>query len=211
MGVTINRGYPYPEYSDPADFPAQSQALATAIDTDLFNNLETPVNEAFDEPSVRAFRGTGTQVIPTGANTTLAYDLVETYDNDNMYNGGVSLTNITVQTVGTYILSGSVNLAPDGSATGSAALIVTSTGPVLNPVGVSRPLDDLRFTSLSCTTLHRVAVVPETLTLIVRTRGSTSRGTCRRRCTSTSSSRRPWGATNSRSRFPSFPPLHTPP
>ena len=152
MGVTINRGYPYPEYSDPADFPAQSQALATAIDTDLFNNLETPVNEAFDEPSVRAFRGTGTQVIPTGANTTLAYDLVETYDNDNMYNGGVSLTNITVQTVGTYILSGSVNLAPDGSATGSAALIVTSTGPVLNPVGVSRPLDDLRFTSLSCTT-----------------------------------------------------------
>lgn len=168
MGNTLNRNYPYPEYVDLANFPAQSQALAGAIDTDLSINLEVPSDEAREASSVRAFRGTGTQVIPTGANTTLAYDLAETYDNDNMYNGGVSLTNITVQTVGTYLLSGSVNLAPDGSATGSAALIVQSTGPVTNPVGVSRPLDDLRFTSLSCTTLHRVAVVPETLTLFVR-------------------------------------------
>lgn len=164
---TPNRGYTYPNYPDVADFPAQIQDLATDIDTDLFNNLETPVNEAIAEPSVRVFNS-GSQVIPTGVNTPLVYDFGETFDNDNMYDGAVSLSNITVQTVGTYVLTGSVNLAPDGSATGSAALIVQSTGPVLNPVGVSRPLDDLRFTSLSCTSLHRVDTVPETLSLIVR-------------------------------------------
>jgi len=169
MATTVNRGYPYPEYTNGADFPAQVQAFATAVDTDLANNLRDPALLALDAPSVRAFRGTGTQNIPTGVNTTLQYDLLPTYDNDNMYDGTVSLTNITVQTPGVYLITGSVNLAQTGVAGGSAALIVMSSGGVVqNPVGDSREIDNDKPTSISCTTLHNVAVVPETITMFVR-------------------------------------------
>ena len=169
MQNTPNRGYAYPEYTDPRDFPTQDQLLAIQIDLDLRNNIDVPADEALDQPSVRAFRGTGTQAIPAGVNTTLAYDLLPTYDNDNMYDGAVSLTNIIVQTQGTYLLTGSVNLGATGVAGGAAALIMASTGGVTaNPVGVSRNLDNDKPTSLSCTTLHRVALPPETLTMFVR-------------------------------------------
>jgi hypothetical protein len=164
---TPNRGYTYPEYTDLADFPTQDQLLATQIDTDLFNNLQTPADEAVEEPSVRTFQS-GSQAVGSGVNVTLTYDLVETYDNDGMYTGGVSNTNIIVQTPGTYLVTGSVNISSVGASPGSCALIVMSTGPVTNPVGVSRPLDNDKVTSLSCTTLHRVTTVPETLTLVAR-------------------------------------------
>ncbi len=35
MGVTPNRGYPFPDAGDPADVPADLRALAEAYDTDL--------------------------------------------------------------------------------------------------------------------------------------------------------------------------------
>lgn len=167
--TTPNRGYTYPEYTDANNFPAQDQLLATQIDTDLQNNLQVPITRALDAPSVRTFRGTGTQAVAAGVNVTLAYDLLPTYDNDNMYDGTVSLTNVIVQTVGTYLLTGSVNLASTGVAGGAAALVMASTGGIIpNPIGVSRNLDNDKTTSLSCTTLHRVPVVPETLTMFVR-------------------------------------------
>ncbi|MER5705980.1 hypothetical protein [Streptomyces sp. NPDC002122] len=169
MQTTPNRGYSFPEYTDPANFPTQIQDFATDVDTDLDTNLRDPALRALNAPSVRAFRGTGTQNIPAGANTTLQYDLLPTYDNDNMYDGTVSLTNITVQTAGVYLITGSVNLAQTGVAGGAAALIVMSSGGVVqNPVGDSRELDNDKPTSISCTTLHNVAVVPETITMFVR-------------------------------------------
>lgn len=164
--ITPNRSYQYPTYPDAADFPTQDQLLATQIDTDLFNNLETPMDEAVEEPSVRAFQ-TGSQGVATGVNVTLSYNS-ETYDNDNMFDFLASNTNIIVQTPGTYLLSGSVNISAVGASPGSCALIVMSTGPLTNPVGVSRPLDNDKVTSLACTTLHRVTTVPETLTLVAR-------------------------------------------
>lgn len=169
MATTPNRGYSYPEYTDPADFPTQVQDFATDVDTDLANNLRDPALLALDAPSVRAFRSVGTQNIPANVNTTLQYDLTPTYDNDNMYDGAVSLTNITVQTPGTYLITGSVNLGQTGVAGGAAALIVMSSGGVVqNPVGDSREIDNDKPTSISCTTLHNVAVVPETITMFVR-------------------------------------------
>lgn len=165
---TPNRGYPYPEYTDVNNFPAQLQALATAVDSDLLNFLETPILERLDTPSVRVVRSIGTQAVAANVNVVLQYDAMETYDNDAMYNGGVSLTNITVQTTGTYLLTASASVLPTGSAGGSVALIVMSTsGTTPNPVGASRPLDNDKATSISVTTLHR-ATVGEVLTLIMR-------------------------------------------
>lgn len=165
---TPNRNYPYPEYTDANNVPSQLQALATAVDNDLLNFLETPTNERLDTPSVRVTRSVGTQAVAANVNVIMQYDPIETYDNDGMYNSGVSNTNVVINTAGTYLLTGSVNLAPTGAAGGSVALIVMSTsGTTPNPVGVSRPIDNDKATSLSCTTLHR-ANAAEVLTLIVR-------------------------------------------
>lgn len=165
---TPNRAYPYPEYVNPANFPAQDQTLATAIDTDLDTNLRDPIVQALDEPSARASRPAGTQAVANATNVTVSYT-TENYDNNAIVNLGASATDFVIQTPGTYLLTGSVNVTPDGAAGGSAALIMqSSAGVVPNPVGTSRQLDNDKDTSLSCTTLHRVAVAPETITQFVR-------------------------------------------
>lgn len=165
---TPNRGYPYPEYTEANSFPAQDQALATAIDTDLNTNLRDPIVQAFDEPSARASRPTGSQAVATGVDVTLSYT-TENYDNNSMINLAGSATNVVIQTPGVYLLTGSANVQPDGTATGAAALILASSGGVVpNPAGTSRNLDNDKDTSLTVTTLHRVATVPETITQLVR-------------------------------------------
>jgi hypothetical protein len=166
-GTTPLRSYPYPTYGDPASFPSQQAAFATAVDTDL-QALKVSIDEALDEPSARASRPAGTQAIATGVNVTVSYT-TEDYDNDGIVNLGGSSTDFVIQTPGTYLLTGSVNMQPDASSTGSAALIMqSSVGTVPNPVGTSRRLDNDKDTSLSCTTLHRVPTAPETITMFVR-------------------------------------------
>lgn len=166
-GNTIPQNYPYPLYTDPQNFPADLQALATAVDTDV-QALYDASDLAFDEPSVRVFRNT-VQAIAQNVNVTVAYGAVETYDNDNMFNFGVSTTNITVNTPGVYLVSGSTTMAPSGAGGGAVALVTASSGALLtNPFGVSRALDDDKETSLSYTTLHYVPTAPETLTQFIR-------------------------------------------
>src|SRR5688500_20108510 len=90
MLTTANRGYSYPEYTDPADFPTQIQDLATDVDLDLRNNLDLPTVAAVDAPSARVFRDVGTQAVAANTNVTLSYGPLATYDNDGMYNSGRS-------------------------------------------------------------------------------------------------------------------------
>ncbi|TXS16348.1 hypothetical protein EAO70_12990 [Streptomyces sp. adm13(2018)] len=166
--TTDNRGYPYPDYNELGDFPDAIENFATAVDTDLTNSLDAPIDAAIEAKSCRASRELTTQTIATGVNVTLAYD-TESYDNDNMINLAGSTTNIVVQSPGVYLLSCSVNLAATGVAGGAAAIVAASTGGVIpNPIGTSKNLDNDKATSLSCMTLHRVATVPETLTAFVR-------------------------------------------
>lgn len=165
--TTPNENYPYPEYTDPANFPAQQQAFAVAVDTDM-QLLKTGIDQALDEPSARASRPAGTQAVATGVDTNVSYT-TENYDNNSIVNLGTSTTDFTITTPGTYLLTGSVNCQPDGSATGAAALIMqSSAGTTPNPVGTSRNLDNDKDTSLSCTTLHRVPTAPETIRMFVR-------------------------------------------
>lgn len=165
---TPNRGYPYPQYGDVNNAPTQIQAFATAVDTDMFNNIRAPRLEAEGYSSCRVIRDVGTQAIANNTSVTLTYT-VETYDNDGMANLGVNNTIVTITTPGVYLLGGSVNMQPDGSATGAAALIFASNGGVVqNPVGSSRDLHATRQTSISGTTLHQVLVGGEQISMFVR-------------------------------------------
>lgn len=166
MPNTPLRNYPYPDYTDTQNFPADLQALALAVDADV-DTLYDEIDAALDYPSVRVHR-TIAQAVAQNVNVTMTYN-VEVYDNDNMFNGGVSTTNIIVNTPGVYLIAGSANLAPSGAGGGAAALICMSSGALLtNPFGVSRALDNDKDTSLSYTTLHYVPTVPETLTQFIR-------------------------------------------
>lgn len=166
-GVTPNQAYPFPTYGDPTNFPQQQQLFASAVDNNL-QVLKNAIDLALDEPSARASRPAGTQAVATGTNVFVSYT-TEDYDNNGIVNLGGSTTNFTINTPGTYLLTGSINATPDGSATGTAALIMqSSAGTVPNPVGTSRQLDNDKDTSLSCTTLHRVPTAPETISMFVR-------------------------------------------
>lgn len=166
--TTPLRNYPYPQYTDAANFPAQQQAFALAVDSDINTSLQQPITAALDAPSARASRPVGTQAIANATTVTLSYT-VEDYDNAGFVNLGTSTTNFTINTAGVYLLTGSVNFIPDGSATGAAVLIIQSSTVALPfVVGTSRNLDNDKDTSLSCTTLHRVTTTPETINLIVR-------------------------------------------
>ncbi|MGW0034666.1 hypothetical protein ACWDXD_33235 [Streptomyces sp. NPDC003314] len=165
---TTSRGYSYPAYTDLTNFPAQIQDLALDIDADVTANLQSGAAAALNMPSCRVARTSGSQAIANNTNVTLTYT-TETYDSGAFFNIGTSATNLVVQTPGVYLLAGSVNIAPDGSATGAAALIMASSaGLVPNPIGVSRNLDNDKHTSLACTTLHYVPVAGEILTMLVR-------------------------------------------
>lgn len=73
MGVTPNRGYPYPDPTDPADMAGDLQALAEAYDTDL-KNIENTVQS---RPMFRASASLQQQygiVDPA----TVSFDVLET-------------------------------------------------------------------------------------------------------------------------------------
>jgi hypothetical protein len=166
MPTTPNRGYPYPDYADPANFPADHAALALAVDADM-NALFVASDAAYDQPSARATR-MANQAVATGVNVTLTYT-AEAYDNDAIFDLGTSTSNMVIQTPGVYLVSGSITIGSDGAAGGAVALILSSTGALLaNPFGMSRELDNDRETSLSYTTLHYVPTTPETLSQTVR-------------------------------------------
>ena len=166
-GSTPFRSYPYPLYAEAQNFPADMQALALAVDTDVQNELADPIALAIDQPSVRVHRSIS-QAVAQNVNVTMTYN-VEVYDNDGMANLGVSNTTVTVNTPGFYLVSGSVTVGPSGAGGGALALVLVSSGGVLtNPVGISRALDNDKDTALSYTTLHYVPTAPETLSQFAR-------------------------------------------
>ena len=52
MPANTPRGYTYPLYTDPADFPAQVQDFAQDVDVDV-QALATTVTNALNSPSAR--------------------------------------------------------------------------------------------------------------------------------------------------------------
>lgn len=124
MPGTTPRGYPFPLYTESANFPTQMQSLALAVDTDVQNNLVTAVNNGLNQPSVLA----SSSVVQSIANLTdvnLNFT-VESYDNANWFNSGVSQTNFTAPSTGFYMMRLSVSYA--SNATGARTAIVKING-----------------------------------------------------------------------------------
>lgn len=132
MPQNTSRGYTYPLYGDPVNFPAQIQDLATDIDTDM-DLLWDRVTSGYNQAACRA-RGTAAQAI--AANTDVAANYAEEmYDNAGMINLGTSTTTISVTQTGLYIASARVNFNSNGNATVNARQIALVSSGTLGTVG----------------------------------------------------------------------------
>lgn len=98
MGTTANRNYPYPDASDPADFPQGMQDLAEAVDTDV----QLLVNSLAFVPFC-VITGDTPTLVQTATTTELTYTTV-TYDNDGIANLALDPTGFTPPTPGLYFL-----------------------------------------------------------------------------------------------------------
>lgn len=102
MGTTPNRSYPYPDPTDPADFPQGMQDLAEAVDLDV---------QALVDSVARVPLCVVTNDVPqnglSGFPATLTYTTVD-YDNDSMANLAVDNAGITPPTAGLYFIHASV-------------------------------------------------------------------------------------------------------
>lgn len=124
MPGTTPRGYPYPLYSEANNFPSQLQSLATAVDTDVQNNLVTAVNSGLNQPAVRA-SGSVTQVITSGTENTITFG-TEIYDNAAMFNPGVSTTNFNITVTGFYMVM--VHVTFDNNAAAGGRMVSIKVG-----------------------------------------------------------------------------------
>lgn len=119
MGTTANRSYPYPDPTDPADFPGGMQALAEAVDSDISNLVSFTA-----APPLAVFSGENTVVPTPGVETNLNFSIV------NYSNGAGSITaggkSITVLKSGTYFLHSLVR-APDVSTILDSFIRVNAT------------------------------------------------------------------------------------
>jgi hypothetical protein len=106
MGTTANRSYPYPDPTDPADFPQGMQDLAEAVDLDI----QALVNSLVTIPFCVITRDTPQSVPFSGTELNLGYTTVN-YDNDNMVNLAADNTSIYPTTAGLYFLHASVRCA----------------------------------------------------------------------------------------------------
>ena len=114
MPANTPRGYTYPLYTDPADFPADMADLATDVDTDV-QSLVTTVSDTLNAPSARV-SASANQSIPSGVATFVTW-AVEEYDNAAMANLGVNNDRITFTETGIYLVHAEINHASNGNAT----------------------------------------------------------------------------------------------
>ncbi|MEW2127118.1 hypothetical protein AB0891_25700 [Streptomyces sp. NPDC007259] len=73
MGITPNRGYPYPDLGSPTTVAADLEALATAYDADL-RAVQDGITQ---RPIFRASGGSTRQEYGSGAGLTIRYEVLE--------------------------------------------------------------------------------------------------------------------------------------
>lgn len=164
------RGYPYPLYTEPTkDFPAEIQAFATDVDTDVAD-LNQFIDGAYDRPSVR-ISATVAQSIPTSVTTTVSWASgTANYDNGvppmaNLTAGG----GLTLTQRGMYEISAYVNFVAPGSGTARMSLALNSTaGFITTPAIVSMRGNAIDDTWIAVTGLHYLTgAVTDNITLLV--------------------------------------------
>lgn len=128
MPANTPRGYTYPLYTDPADFPSDMADFATDVDTDV-QGLVTQTTAALNRPSARV-SATANQNIPANVNTFVTW-VTEEYDNAAMANLGVNNDRLTFTETGIYLIHAEVNFTSNGNATvnGRALRLIPNLSP----------------------------------------------------------------------------------
>ena len=114
MPANTPRGYSYPLYTDPADFPTAAQTFATQVDADVAT-LVARQAAALNQPSARV-SATANQNIPANTDTIVTW-ATEEYDNAAMANLGVNNDRLTFTQDGIYLITAEVNFVSNGNAT----------------------------------------------------------------------------------------------
>jgi hypothetical protein len=124
------RGYTYPVYTDPANFPAQIQDLAQDIDLDM-ESLFDRVVAGNNQPACHIVASGVNQAIAVNTDVNATF-VTEVYDNDNMVNLGADATLVTLTESGIYIATGRSTFLSNGNATiNSRQLVLLTNGPNL--------------------------------------------------------------------------------
>ena len=165
MPANTPRGFSYPLYSDPADFPTQLQDFAEDVDADVAT-LVARQTDALNRPSARVSE-TANQALAANTDVFLTYS-VEEYDNALMANLGVNNDRLTFMSTGVYLVTAEVNFVSNGNATvgGRSGVFV----PNLSPDKGRQTLRGAQFmdTELSLTMLYQVVTVGDFIRIRVR-------------------------------------------
>lgn len=169
MPANTPRGYSYPLYTDPRDFPAQLQDLATDIDTDVATQLALQTNH-LDQPSARV-SANAALAIASNVDVTLTW-ATEEYDNAGLFVIG-SPTIFTVNELGLYWIEAWAEFSgnTDSTTSGCMLRIVSSAFGTRAAHGVRRGVDatpDSIACKVNVGTLHEITVVGETISIIGR-------------------------------------------
>lgn len=159
------RGYPYPLYTEANNFPAQDQALATAIDTDVDAQLDR-ITTALTAPSVRV-SATANQLIAISTDTFVTF-ATEDFDNAAMGNLGVNNDRITFTQTGIYLVSAEVNFVQNGNATTNGRQVVLVSSALNEVAWNSRRGASNLDTEITCPILYRVVAPGDFMRVRVR-------------------------------------------
>jgi hypothetical protein len=169
MTANTPRGYTYPLYTDPHDFPTQIQDFATDVDTDVQAqvNLETNM---LNQPSARA-SGSAAQAIASNTDVTVTY-ATEEYDNAGLFTL-VSPTIMTFSELGIYWIEGGAEWSSNADSTlsGCSLRLVSSVFGVRANHSPRRGTDSTPDTIgayVNVSTLHEITVVGETISMVAR-------------------------------------------
>lgn len=169
MPANTPRGYSYPLYTDPRDFPAQIQDLAQDIDTDVAAQLALQTNH-LDQPSARV-SATLAQAIASNTDVTLTW-ATEEYDNAGLFVIG-SPTIMTFSELGIYWIEAWAEFSSnaDSTTSGCQLRIVSSAFGIRAAHGPRRGVDatpDSLACQVNVSTLHEITVVGETISIVGR-------------------------------------------
>ena len=121
MPANTPRGYTYPLYTDPNNFPADMADFANDVDADVAA-LVARQTAALNRPSARV-SATANQLIAANTNTFATF-ATEEYDNAAMANLGVNNDRLTLTSTGIYLVTAEVNFSSNGNATVNGRLMV---------------------------------------------------------------------------------------
>jgi hypothetical protein len=159
------RGYTYPVYGDPADFPAQVLDFATDVDTDVAA-LVARQTAALNRPSARVSE-TANQNIAANTNVFATF-ATEEYDNAAMANLGVNNDRLTFTETGIYLVTAEVNFSSNGNATVNGRSLLFVANLYGNLAHDSRRGAQNMDTEMTITTLYQVNTVGDFIRVEVR-------------------------------------------